>query len=215
MILNHSRKILNHSSNVLDERPAGKRVSIHFGQFESNRQSRKERRQCQSRAARQLLNDSLHQISDAGLVSSWRLEKSDSGKPFLDGAEAPEISLAHSKNWVACAISNISKIGVDIETIRSHHWDAYCDNFFHEEEARWIQDGSIQEQDVRGLTCWCRKEALVKALGTGMTVPPASIVFSPEGRLIALPTGLGSISDWASHTQILQNQAVIAAVWKN
>lgn len=219
MILSHSNTTLNRHHYLLGEYPAEKPVSVSFGQFESSNETRKTRRQSQSRAVRRLLDHALQHYSASyslsETVSIGQIEKTSNGKPYLAGLNSPTISLSHSANWVACAISSAKNLGIDIETVKQRDWQTICENFFHPEESIWILNSSEEEQNIRGLICWCRKEALTKALGIGMTVSPSEIAFSPDGALISLPPSLGAIAGWASQTDTLQNQAVMATVWKN
>jgi len=215
MKLRYSYQFLDRAGHLLVECPIEKDVCICFGQFSPFPENRSERRLHQSHAARKLLNYSLRRFFGKKTAKLWQLNKSRNGKPFLIADGSPSISLAHSDNWVACAISNATNIGIDIEAIKSRDWNAYREDVFHEEEAAWVLNASNEDRDVRGLSSWCRKEALVKALGTGMTVPPSTIAFTPQGTLLDLHPSLGSPSGWISYTHALTNKAVVAVAWKN
>ena len=78
-----------------------------------------------------------------------------------------------------------------METIKPINWDAYCRGIFHPEESKWLLAVVGFERDARALICWCRKEAIVKDLGIGLSVPLSEIGFSSEGNLIKFPTELG------------------------
>ena len=217
MRFQYRSKFLDHEGRVIDACPIDKSVCICFGEFTTRRLNRSERRNQQSLAARQLLNHSLRALFGQKSASLWQLEKMHSGKPFLAGKNSPSISISHSDNWVACAIGNVSNIGIDIEAIKPRNWVACGEDIFHQDEASWVlrSDTENEESNIRGLSCWCRKEALVKALGTGMTVSPSSIAFSPEGMLFELPSTLGSVSGWNTHTHTLSDKVIMAVVWKN
>ncbi|RJX30801.1 MAG: 4'-phosphopantetheinyl transferase superfamily protein [Oxalobacter sp.] len=215
MVLTNSCTTLNNTSRLQKNTSASMPVHIHAACFVAQHKSRSALRSEQSQAARHLLSETLQQCSDVSPSENWLLDKSEHGKPYLIGHDAPAISLSHSANWVACAVAHTASIGIDIEIIKPRNWSAYCEHFFHVEESRWILDGSQHEQNIRGLICWCRKEALTKALGIGNTVSMADIAFTPDGSLLALPEELGSPSGWVSHTDILHHQAVVATVWKN
>jgi 4'-phosphopantetheinyl transferase len=210
----HKNTYLGRNGSLLDRHPAEQTISIDFAKLEICPGNRGQRRALQSRVARQLLNHSLHRLSGENIKSFGRIEKTHAGKPFLTGDNSPSISLAHSGKWIACAVGNISQVGIDIETVKPHDWDAYSQDIFHEEEALWVLSGPKEQRDIRGLICWCRKEAIVKALGTGMTVHPSKIAFTPEGELIALPSSLGNLSDWKTYSRALFGKAVMAVAWK-
>lgn len=189
-------------------------ITIEVAQLAHSPISRKQRRQEQSLTARQLLSSSLKKLYGRDASASWSLVKSPSGKPFLQGDGSPSISLAHSGNWAVCAVSSSATVGIDIEVIKSRNWDAYDQDVFHPLETPWVLDASGDERNIRGLTCWCRKEAVVKALGVGMVVSPSEIGFSPEGALIAFPKKLGSPSDWLTYSTVVHGEAVVAVAWK-
>lgn len=195
--------------NLLDDA-----ITIEVAQSNHFSISRRQRRQDQSLAARKLLDSSLKRLYGIDKCASWSLIKSQSGKPFLYGDDSPSISIAHSCDWVVCAIASSATVGVDIEVIKSRNWDAYCRDIFHPLEAPWVLDGLGDERNIRGLTCWCRKEAIVKALGVGMVVSPSEIGFSPEGALIAFPEKLGSPIGWQTYSTVVQGKAIVSVAWK-
>ena len=88
-----------------------------------------------------------------------------------------------------------------METIKPINWDAYCRGIFHPEESKWLLAVVGFERDARALICWCRKEAIVKDLGIGLSVPLSEIGFSSEGNLIKFPKELGDQFGWRFFTQ--------------
>ena len=89
-----------------------------------------------------------------------------SGKPLLSvgGKDAPlAFSITHSHGWAAAAVSQDERfIGIDLEKIE-HRLDAWAKDFFHPSELTGTGD--------RFLTAlWTQKEAVVKVLGTGLSL---------------------------------------------
>jgi len=83
------------------------------------------------------------------------------GKPALADREEVQFSLSHSGNRVVCAISD-TPVGVDVEQPRCT--PAVARRFFRAEE--------LTSLDPVFLTrLWTAKEAFVKALGWGLTIP--------------------------------------------
>jgi phosphopantetheinyl transferase len=192
-------------------------ITVEVAKINHSSRSRAQHRKVQSLSARKLLSGSLNRLYGRAVCASWTLMKLQSGKPYLYGENSPLISIAHSCDWVVCAVkpsSSSATIGVDVEVIKYRNWEACCQYAFHPLEIPWILSASGEERNIRGLTCWCRKEAIVKSLGVGLTVAPSEIGFSPEGTLIVLPEELGSPVGWSSFSTVVQGKAVVVATWK-
>ncbi|MDO8961256.1 MAG: 4'-phosphopantetheinyl transferase superfamily protein [Methylophilus sp.] len=189
-------------------------ISFDIAQYDHFSERRKLRRIQQSLAVRDLLNNALCRQFNIDLASSWTLDKTESGKPYLSGDHAPFISMTHSGNWCACAIANTSPIGIDIEVVQYRDWESYSIEVLHPTEAQWVMAVDGKERDIRGLICWCRKEAILKALGLDISSAFTEIGFCAEGHLIALPSALGVMDDWTLFTQVIQEQIVVAVAWQ-
>jgi phosphopantetheinyl transferase len=80
------------------------------------------------------------------------------GKPFL--TDNPyNISISHSKNWIAVAIQPNLQIGVDIECWSDKIPKLYK-RFLSEEEQKYLSDDTKKSQ-----IAWSAKEALYKIIG--------------------------------------------------
>jgi 4'-phosphopantetheinyl transferase len=189
-------------------------ISISIAQYGHFSESRKLCRSQQSLAVRDLLINLLYSQFNTDVASSWTLDKTETGKPYLLGEHAPFISMSHSGNWCASAVANTSQIGVDIEVVKCRDWESYSREVLHPTEAQWVMAVDGKERDIRGLICWCRKEAIVKALGLDVSTVFTEIGFCAEGNLIALPSALGVINEWALYTQVIQEQIVVAVAWQ-
>lgn len=115
------------------------------------------------------------------------------GKPFLPGAAAFNIS--HSRDLVALAIAPTpgAAIGVDLER-NGRDWpvDDLIDRVCHPRERAHL---ALLTGDVRRgafLTCWTRKEAALKAVGSGLVddLPAINTQLAAERPLLALPCRL-------------------------
>jgi 4'-phosphopantetheinyl transferase len=215
MKTHHETLFFDQKGNISDIFDLDGYVSIDVAQFDCVSESRRERRVAQSISARQLLDGSLHSIYKQGIDSSWTLNKLENGKPFLNGRNAPSISISHSRDWCACAVTNASFVGVDVEVIKPRSWDAYCIDVFHPEETKWVLAVGGGERDIRALICWCRKEAILKALGIGLSAPLSEIGFSSEGNIIEFPKYLGDPFGWGFFSHVILGEVVVAAAWKN
>lgn len=99
--------------------------------------------------------------------------RDDCGKPFIP--EFPDFNISHSGNWVAGARIAEGKVGVDIEMIRPIEID-----LFHRQFTESERDAMKKSSDPLStfFTAWTAKEALMKADGRGMRIPPHQIHIS-------------------------------------
>lgn len=97
-------------------------------------------------------------------LEEWALEKTSKGKPFLPGTPF-HFSMSRSGQSLAFAFGP-SEIGIDIECIRDAQPFQLVVNshFFPAEKAAYAQERS----DDFFFSIWTRKEAILKAAGTGL-----------------------------------------------
>jgi 4'-phosphopantetheinyl transferase len=135
-----------------------------------------------------LLDAPVHDVSVA---------RTPLGKPVVTSAPGYDVSLSHSGSFAAVALSRGAPVGVDIE-IRRPALD--IDNlavatFAPSEMAAWRQlDGASRLAAF--LRFWCRKEAVLKAIGTGLSADMRLVVTGLDGRLVSLPPVAGSRRRW-------------------
>lgn len=135
---------------------------------------------------------------------SLSLVASASGKPQLGGAQAGRLqfNLSHSGNLALVGLAEVP-IGVDIEATRPLP-DALtlARSHFHPSEIAALAALAPERQPAAFYGCWTRKEAFVKAVGTGLsmrldrfavTVPPAL------PALLSCEVSAGSPADWTLH----------------
>jgi len=103
---------------------------------------------------------------------SVRIEVGPGGKPRLAGARRPGLhfNVSHSGDLALICIAD-REVGIDLEAVRPIPSAlAIARRRFAPAEARFVEEGEAADVDRRFLTCWTRKEALVKAVGTGLDV---------------------------------------------
>jgi 4'-phosphopantetheinyl transferase len=97
------------------------------------------------------------------------------GKPALvavPGAKEIEFNVSHSGDWVLCALARRRAVGIDVEHIRPvPDWDQIAERFFAPGEAAVLRGLPTEARQTAFFHCWVRKEAYVKALGKGLSVP--------------------------------------------
>jgi len=115
----------------------------------------------------------------------------DNGKPFLDPG-GPCFSLSASADWVAVALTDNHPVGIDIEEHRKIP-DALkmAESFFHPDETSSLLQTKPDARDAAFLACWTRKEAVLKAHGTGLRAGLKSVNvgfsrFQKEGSVVLL-----------------------------
>ncbi len=126
------------------------------------RHSRKHRRR-QGLAARALLRAML--LSATG--RAWRLIKREDGRieaqSPVPGRPAPRISLSHSGELVACALSTDGSVGIDVEQLRSDRdCVALAEAAFSSSEIAAVRESGW----AAFYRIWTLREALFKAAGT-------------------------------------------------
>ena len=112
------------------------------------------------------------------------------GKPALDGDLGWSLSfnVSHSGGILACAFARGCDVGIDIEFQRSlAECEAIARRVFSPAEYRELMSVAEPVRSVAFYDCWVRKEAFVKALGGGFSVPLDSFQVSlVPGRAAAL-----------------------------
>ncbi len=123
-------------------------------------------------------------LEQAGIpAGQQRFTKNPWGKPLLEGRETPQFSLSHAGNWAVCAVSDCP-VGVDAELPRCTLEIAR--RRFHPQEAQWLAQLPTLCQPEALNRMWTAKEAFVKALGRGLTVPLDSfrVTLTPEEAVL-------------------------------
>nr|DAC76741.1 TPA_exp: 4'-phosphopantetheinyl transferase [Streptomyces sp. NRRL F-4335] len=99
------------------------------------------------------------------------------GKPALSDSPVPlELSLSHSGDRVAVALSRGGPVGVDVERI-GDRWAESVDAL-SAEERRALDLLPAQRRAPGFFRYWARKEAVLKATGDGLVVNPATLTLS-------------------------------------
>jgi 4'-phosphopantetheinyl transferase len=115
------------------------------------------------------------------------------GKPRLADHPSVHFSLSHSGDRAVLAASEQREIGIDIERVRPLDHLDLARRYFHPNEASAIEGVKAPgEQLLAFFRIWTLKEAVVKAIGKGLSIPldtfdvsiatsPPSMVVAPEG----------------------------------
>ncbi len=112
------------------------------------------------------------------------------GKPYFDFAGAPGFNLSHSGDIALLAVGTACGIGVDVEA-RELPRDAreLAATVFSPEERDALHCVADHALSEAFFTCWTRKEAVLKALGVGLTLDPAAITVGLTAVRRTVPAG--------------------------
>lgn len=112
----------------------------------------------------------------------WQFSYDAFGKPAISspGYASLKFNLSHTHSMIACAISYGHELGVDIERHRTlGNFTDMCRLVLSEQERRHLLPLALPQQESLFFRYWTLKEACVKALGKGLTIPLHSIQYEP------------------------------------
>lgn len=118
------------------------------------------------------------------------LKLGEYGKPFLHHSSNLQFNISHSRSEILLGFIQTLPIGIDIEyTKREIDVKNIAKHFFAEEEIEALLKLDTKYQTQAFYSCWTRKEAFIKALGSGLSFPLAEFVVSldslKKAKLIA------------------------------
>ena len=97
---------------------------------------------------------------------------SKTGKPSLNSAENLEFNVSHSGEVALLAFTRGRQVGVDVEHLRENFdHEAIARRFFSRQEQQQLAELAPAERYRGFFRCWTRKEAYIKAEGTGLSLP--------------------------------------------
>lgn len=101
-----------------------------------------------------------------------QFDYSEFGKPFFKAAPSLKFNLSHSGERIVIAFCHTQEVGVDIEKIK-YELDVLelAQNFFSKTEIVALEEQPLEELPKSFFRCWTRKEAFIKAEGSGLSFP--------------------------------------------
>lgn len=144
---------------------------------------------------------------------------STDGKPALGSPELAkrlEFNLSHSSGFLVVAVTQGLKVGVDIELLRQMpDMNLIASHSFSECEQKAFSRLPVEETLPGFFGCWTRKEAYLKAIGDGLSIPLDSfdVSLSPENPISMLSNRINpdAVSGWSFFT-FVPSQGFIGAV---
>ncbi len=136
-------------------------------------------------------------------------------KPRLELPGAPAFNMSHSGRWALIGIGGPLPLGVDIEAPREmDDLMALAERNFTATECRELLALPEAGRLRAFLRCWTRKEAVLKAVGSGLSIEPGLFEAgtTPERRTTTLP-----VSGQACAVTVLSvdvdSEALAAVAW--
>jgi 4'-phosphopantetheinyl transferase len=126
----------------------------------------------------------------AKLPSQLTFVVNEFGKPSLEnaGPDGPVLfNMSHSEALVIVAVTLDCCVGVDTEFIRPiEDIDSLAQRFFTTSEQALVQAAPTDQKEHIFYRCWTRKEAYIKAIGKGFSIPldsfDSSMALGAHGR---------------------------------
>jgi 4'-phosphopantetheinyl transferase len=105
------------------------------------------------------------------------------GKPRLRAAARLEFSVSHSADLLVFAFDG-TPVGVDVEPLANHPWlpsPELVEMALTPAERRRLDEAPVSDRWAMFLRYWTGKEAVLKQLGTGLSVPLHDVTVHPPG----------------------------------
>jgi len=142
------------------------------------------------------------------------------GKPSLQ-EDANGVRLrfnaSHSQDLALIAVAARREVGVDVEQVRSDlDTGDIASRFFSPSEIRALEKLPETDRAFGFFQCWTRKEAFIKAVGMGLSLPlscfDVSLGPGVEAKLLAMREKTEDVRRWAMRELIPMERFVTALV---
>jgi 4'-phosphopantetheinyl transferase len=156
-------------------------------------------------ASRGMLRTILSTFSDTA-PSKLEFSYEPDGKPYLAtaGSDRPvHFNLTHSGDVALLAVTSVAPVGIDVEKVQPlRDINAVVDRFFCPAERETFHDLSDERLRLNAFyRCWTRKEAYLKAIGSGILQPTDTfeVAFLPEAvpSIVAINGSRSAASRWS------------------
>ncbi|HSS08042.1 MAG TPA: 4'-phosphopantetheinyl transferase superfamily protein [Rhodanobacteraceae bacterium] len=126
------------------------------------------------------------------------IARSERGKPYAPAHPDIDFNLSHAREHVLIAIARRQPIGVDLERVdRQIEIEDLARRFFAPAEADALEALPAPMRLVAFLRLWTCKEAVLKALGEGISFGLERVAFALDAA--GMPLGLAGLAAEAGH----------------
>lgn len=127
--------------------------------------------------------------------------------------ETPEISLSHSEGYSALLLSRRHAVGLDIERVRPMPVDVLSGTTLSAAERGYLAGHAEgMPRSLAYLRCWTRKEAVLKASGTGVQGDLTALEVRPAQEGASVRHALGDSAGSWSVRNVRVTEDLLAAV---
>jgi len=138
------------------------------------------------------------------------------GKPYLQ--DGPAFNLSHSKRWALVGVAPEGNVGVDVEDVRPvADLESLIESTMHVDEARELLALPSDRRAEAFFRLWTRKEAVVKAVGVGLRIPPSEYCVTSRRAgtshsVVASPPAM-DLSRWRVRSVEWSDASAAAVAW--
>ncbi len=121
------------------------------------------------------------------------------GKPFIDGINKLQFNISHSGNIVLIAFHKSKPVGVDVEMHRDDiKYAEIAERFFSKNEVQALKTALQSNQKELFFRVWSRKEAYIKGIGKGLSIPLGSfdVSLTKEAKILKAETKASDKNQW-------------------
>ncbi|WP_243735173.1 4'-phosphopantetheinyl transferase family protein [Paenibacillus turpanensis] len=118
------------------------------------------------------------------------------GRPRLPRSMPQQLSVSHSGELVAVAFTTGTPVGIDVEQIQTGaEISKLIQGVLSDAEAAKLSEMPMVERREGFYTFWTRKEAVLKATGKGLAIPPENLSVSGPNEPARLVSSSGAIQE--------------------
>lgn len=124
-------------------------------------------------------------------AADLRFDSSPGGKPVLRGMDGPHFSVSHCSDLALLAVARFP-IGIDVEHVRpGSFWESVIADCLCHRERAYLDALPARSRSAALYRFWTQKEAILKAVGTGLLYSPQEVSVLPEGKKPSMVSLLG------------------------
>jgi 4'-phosphopantetheinyl transferase len=170
---------------------------------------------------RALLKNILARITGAD-PQKLHFKFNEHGKPHLENFKHIYFNISHSADIGLIAVTDCAAIGIDVEEYRKRlQLQEISKRFFSRYETDVLSKLPDNQKMHAFFNCWTRKEAFIKALGLGLTLPlkhfDVTLHPAEQARVIAIRYKDEKAEEWTLKDIPMENEyaAAFAVKFKN